>query len=48
MALKSVKIEAGHKPGRTGRKGLHREERKDASRKLRRRLDRLASAGREE
>lgn len=44
MALKSVKTEAGHKAGRTGRKGLHREERKDASRKLRRRLDKLAAA----
>lgn len=47
MALKSVKVEAGHKAGRTGRKNLHREERKQAARKARRQNDKLATRERE-
>lgn len=43
MALKKGKTEAGHKAGRTGRKSLHRDERKAGANKLRRLADRLAA-----
>jgi hypothetical protein len=46
MALKKGKTEAGHKAGRTGRKSLHRDERKDAARVARRREDKASAEAR--
>lgn len=43
MALDKVKTEAGHKAGKTGRKGVPRADRKVAANKRRRRNDMRAA-----